>query len=356
MYTLRIGSLTDYTEFSTSGDPMPKFNTGRTNIYNQNGSIVAIQYNVSLTCYYPGDSGVTGLWTDWDNIEARMNNQINDIRLYYSGSLIHSWLESAHQASPRITVLNPTDGRGMWATYLQFDLQIFIEKGFTTYGSTIVEYDRQITTTIENGKETTEGNITARGTGAESAVKGFKYTLPGSDKINFEQVVEQRDQNTWTATYRTVSEGNTTLSGKESISVEGGGRDKKFSRVTGTKPVEFDGPLREVMVTITGSVTASELEALKVPNRDAFPGHVPDDRFSLSGGEMDSDGNYTDYELTYDQLFLLQDKTNLPRLLSIKSLSEINAGGKIATDGKADSATANVVKPADIKKQVQKSV
>ena len=348
LYKLRLGSLSDFTEFAASGDPMPKFNAARQSRYNNDGNIVAIEYTVSLTLFYPGDGTLTGIWTDWDATESRMNNQIVDVRLLEDNTVRHSWLVSDHESSPRILSISPSgQGRGQFATFLQLNMELFIQKGHTVHGTNIVDKNRVVTTTIEDGVSEHTGTITARGSGAELAVDSFRDVISAFGIIDSETKVEQIDQDTWTATYKVSAPSGTggsptLLEMSETISVEGGGRDKRFMRVTGDgNPVEFDGPIREVVVTITGTSRAKLLDNLVIPNRDAFPGHVPDDSFEIEGKGSNQVGDANEYIARYTQLFMLPDKAQLQDLLTPSTLRNIaQQNGKQPSLGQKDAQGA----------------
>ncbi len=344
-YSLRIGSATDYIEFISTGDPMPRFGQGRQNNYNAKGELISTTYTIPLTLYYGGS--VSELWTDWTNINTRLDNAVQDIRIYYDGSLKRAYINGGTTASttvgcvrsPLIRALNPREGKGAWATYIEFDAEIFIQVGCTlTDFSGVVELDRVKEETIENGVKLYTYSIRAKGPGAQTAVVAWKDQLPSNQVVTYEDVAELVDQDTWTGVYKTEKPGagsmGTVAEVEERISVDGGGRDKDFALVTGENdPVEFDGPRRPTIVTITGRVIATSEAGLMMPDRDDKPGHVLDDSYTISGKGTTTASKYKNFEATYTQVFKLANKDKLADLIEIRSLKDIVSGRHIPLAG-----------------------
>jgi hypothetical protein len=357
MYWLRIhtqGSEDDYLEFHSGGNPMPRFTIARQNAIKDNGELAGSEYTFRLRLFYPNDKAQ--LWLDFAALEAKMDGAIVDLRLYdvppggtpNPGNLVREWLASDDRYinSPQLQNLAQVDRRGSWATGLTFDMDVRIEEGDPNEPG-VKNKQRQITWEREQGKETVTLDITAEGPNAKDALDSFKAEyddIAGTD-YNFEREVWQIDRDTWQGTW-TVKQASGAGGGgvgvatiSERISVEGGGRDVSFSKVTGDNdPVKFVGPRREVMVTINGTVIADEQKQLIYPNRDAYPGHVPDDVFDM-GSSQDAKvtGRPTEFTGNYTQIFKLPNKEELPKLLKIVDLQSLAAAtAKNMMAGKPD--------------------
>jgi len=366
MYWCRIytpGSTTDYIEFSSEPgyNPMPNFSIGKTLDVDPLGKRQRGDTLISLRLYYV--SGTTAqCLADYLALEAKLDNALADVRLFdvtagdtpVAGNVFYEWLNSASHAlgsdykvglrSPRVTVANPVQGRGEWSTRLDFDLQIRITEGHGDPDlSQVYAIDRQINKVRSAGRETIRYSIRASGPGAEAALADFRdeyATATGTDFFK-EDETENIDDDSWTGIYSIETPGGGGGGGggvtslKETIAVEGGGREKSFSMTSGDGlPVEFDGPLRPVTVTITGEVKATKIEGLKIPNRDKLPGHEPDDSYEFSGSrDATVAGRAREYTGRYTQRFKLPSKNGISKILKIRELKDANGTGKAMSSG-----------------------
>ena len=326
-YKLRIGDYgvgavkdVDYLEFYADGDPMPTFTQGRTNNYNEDGTLISINYEVNLRLYYPCHTNEE-IWQVWHKINDVMSSGNHDIRLYYGDNdddLVTAFIKGSNAFNtPRIEVLQPTEGRGQWATYLEFTAQIFIETTGAVAG--VLELDRQKETTNQDGRITRRWSITARGAGAAARVAAFGGELAQMGRLTMRSVTQNVDKCEWSGTY-TIEDAsqNNILEFREAYRVRGGGREVEFLGVhKDGLPYKFSSPLLPVEVEITGNITVESADRLLIPNRDDLPGHVPLDEFSYGSAEADADGDVSQLRGSYRQIFKLAGLNGLDQILKM---------------------------------------
>lgn len=346
MYWLRIhtaGDESEYIEFHSAGNPMPRFSFARRNSLKANGLLDFADYNVRLLLKYPTD--LAGCWDRFAELEAKMDQAVVDLRLYdvtpggtpSAGNLIREWLstDNRYQESPRIVSMDPVDRRGFWVNGIIFTMVIQIIEG-SPDNRNLRNQKRRVTVERENGKETWTLDINAEGTGSRDALDAFKaeYKPIAGEDFNYEREIDEIDDIRMSGTY-TLKRASGAGGGSpgvakisETVAVEGGGRDVSYSKVTGDNdPVEFVGPRRDVKATITGRVVADKQENLLIPNRDSLPGHVRDDTYHMeSSEEAKASGNPAEFAARYTQIFKLANKEELSQIVKIKSLRELQAG------------------------------